>query len=64
VTTNTLDDQIAMVVRQLTPTIDLPPAAIELEVRRAFATWNQARIRDYLPIFVAREVRGRLMRTG
>jgi hypothetical protein len=64
VTTPSLDDQIDMVVRQLATTIDLPPAAIELEVRRAFAAWNQATVRDYVPIFVERQVRTRLMAVG
>ena len=56
-----LDDQVAMVVRQLLPAVDLPPAAIELEVRRAFAEWTGARVREYVPIFVERQVRDRLM---
>ena len=59
-----LDDQIAMVVRQLTPAINLPAAAIELEVRRAFAQWREATVRDYVPIFVERRVRERLMSIG
>ena len=59
-----LDDQIAMVVRQLATSLRLPPTDVELEVRRAFADWDGARVRDFVPIFVEREVRGRLMATG
>jgi hypothetical protein len=56
-----LDDQIAMVVRRLAPSLDLPTAAIEHEVRLAFDEWDEARVRDFVPIFVEREIRGRLL---
>jgi hypothetical protein len=55
-----VDDQIAQVVRRLSAALDLPPTTIEHEVRVAFGGWEQATIRDFVPIFVEREVRRRL----
>lgn len=55
-----LDDQIAMVVRRLTATLDLPGAAVEHEVRLAFEEWDEATVRDFLPIFVERQTLERL----
>lgn len=62
-TTTSLDDQIAMVVRQLAASLDIPVPRIEDEVRRAFGAWRHATIQDFVPIFVEREVRGRLSET-
>ena len=49
-------EQIAGVVRRLTAS-GLPVAAIESEVRERFSDWHDARVRDFVPIFVERAVR-------
>jgi hypothetical protein len=59
-----IDDQVAMVVRRLAPSVDLPVATIEQEVRLAFDQWDEARVRDFVPIFVERDLRGRLAALG
>jgi hypothetical protein len=57
----TLEDQVAAVVRRLASSIDLPAAIIEDEVRLAFDEWGEARVRDFVPIFVERELKARLV---
>lgn len=64
VNTPSVDDQIATVVRRLTPAVDLPHAAVEHEVRVAFEQWSDATIRDFVPILVEREILGRLASTA
>ena len=55
-----LEDQVATVVRRLASSLDVPAADIEEEVRRAFEEWGEARVRDFIPIFVERSIRARL----
>jgi hypothetical protein len=52
---------VAAVVRRLASSIDLPAAIIEDEVRLAFDEWGEARVRDFVPIFVERELKARLV---
>lgn len=52
-------EQIDGVVRRLTA-IGLPPAYVESEVRERFSEWHDARVRDFVPIFVERAVRERI----
>jgi hypothetical protein len=59
VTGTPFEDQIDSVVRRLTATLDVPPAIVEAEVRAAFEEWGDARVRDFVPIFVERELRER-----
>lgn len=59
VTTRGPDEQIETVVRRLTSTLGVPREEIESAVRAAFDGWNDARVRDFVPIFVERELRGR-----
>jgi hypothetical protein len=56
----TLDDQIATVVKRLGPTVALDPDRLEAEVRACFADWDDARVREFVPIFVERTLRGKL----
>jgi hypothetical protein len=53
------DEQIDSVVRRLAATLDVPRSEIEGAVRAAFEGWNGARVRDFVPIFVERELRAR-----
>jgi hypothetical protein len=39
---------------------DVSPDVIEHGVREEFGRWSSARVRDFVPIFVARAVRGKL----
>jgi hypothetical protein len=55
-----LDDQVATVVKRLGRTVELPPARLEAEVRSCFGDWDDARVREFIPIFVERALRGKL----
>jgi hypothetical protein len=55
-----LDDQVAAVVKRVGRIVDVPAARLEHEVRSCFADWDDARVRDFVPIFVERTVRQRL----
>jgi hypothetical protein len=59
-----LKNQIESVTRRLASTFDLPADAIEPEVRAAFEEWDHARVRDFVPIFVERELRSRRRRAS
>jgi hypothetical protein len=59
-----LDDQVAAVLKRLGRVVDLPVARLEAEVRACFADWDDARVRDFVPIFVERTVRERLALTS
>ena len=56
----TLQDQINGVIRRLTSTAGVPADVVESEVRERFGDWRDARVRDFVPIFVERAVRERL----
>ena len=53
-------EQIDGVVRRLASIADLPPGVVESEVRERFEEWQDARVRDFVPIFVERAIRERL----
>ena len=55
-----LEAQIDTVVKRLALALQAPPAVLEPEVRAAFAEWGDARVRDFVPIFVERSLRDRL----
>ena len=55
------DDQIASVVRRLSGMTGLPADAVEPHVRQAFAQWDGATVRDFVPIFVERSLRNQLV---
>ena len=55
----TEQDQIAGVIRRLAAS-GLPVAEVEPEVRARFDEWRDARVRDFVPIFVERAVRDSL----
>ena len=55
-----LDDQVASVVKRLSKVTDLPALRLEAEVRDGFAAWQDAKVREFVPIFVERAVRERL----
>lgn len=56
-----VEDQIAGVVRRLVAgSAAVDPSEIETEVRRCFADWADAPVREFVPIFVERMVRRRL----
>ena len=56
----TLEDQVATVVKRLGASVELPDDRLELEVRATFADWDDARVREFVPIFVERSLRGKL----
>lgn len=49
--------QVEVVVKRLAPDVDLPLHALESEVRARFQAWEGAPVRDFVPIFVERELR-------
>ena len=53
-------EQIDGVVRRLASVANLPPAVVESQVRELFGAWQDARVRDFVPIFVERVIRERL----
>lgn len=55
--------QVDVVVRRLAADVDLPLSALESEVRARFRAWEGAPVRDYVPIFVERELRKQLLGT-
>lgn len=55
-----LESQIDTVVKRLAMALKAPPSVLEPEVRAAFAEWGDARVRDFVPIFVERALRDRL----
>lgn len=56
-----VEDQIAGVVRRLVAaSAAVDPSDIEVEVRRCFADWADAPVREFVPIFAERIVRQRL----
>lgn len=55
-----LDDEIATVIKRLAKVVDLPLLQLEAEVRSCFASWDDAKVREFVPIFVERAVRERL----
>jgi len=54
-----VEHQIAGVVRRVAPVFgpSIPVDEIEAEVRRCFAEWDDAPVRDFVPIFAERRVR-------
>ena len=54
--------QVEVVVKRLAPDVDLPLPALESEVRACFRAWAGVPVRDYVPIFVERELRQQLLR--
>jgi hypothetical protein len=57
-----VEDQIQGVVRRLGRTLApaVPADVVEVEVRRSFADWADAPVRDFVPVLVERQVLGRL----
>ena len=60
----TLDDEVATVVKRLGTAVELPDDRLELEVRATFADWDDAKVREFVPIFVERSLRGKLGLSG
>ena len=56
----TLEDQVATVVKRLGAAVELPDDRLEFEVRASFADWDDARLREFVPIFVERSLLGKL----
>jgi hypothetical protein len=56
----TLEDQVATVMKRLGTAVELTDDRLEDEVRASFADWEDARVREFVPIFVERSVRGKL----
>jgi hypothetical protein len=54
-----VEDQIAGVVRRLGAE-GCDPGEVEAEVRRSFGEWEDAPVREFVPIFAERRVRQRL----
>jgi hypothetical protein len=59
-----VEHQIEGVVRRVAPVFDgsVAVADIEAEVRRCFAAWADAPVRDFVPVLAERQVRDRIRR--
>jgi hypothetical protein len=57
-----VEDQITGVVRRLSKAFaaSIAPDVVNVEVRRAFADWAEAPVRDFVPVLVERQVRATL----
>jgi hypothetical protein len=55
-----LDDQVATVMKRLGSAVELPADRLEAEVRASFADWDDAKVREFVPILVERSLRGKL----
>lgn len=55
------DPRVAAVTHRLLERTDgIPREVVEQHVREGFARWEDARVRDFVPIFVERAARARL----
>jgi hypothetical protein len=60
VTENAVEEQMDGVLRRLALVLEIPISDLDEQVRSAFARWQSARVREFVPIFVERELRDRL----
>ncbi|MEA3078438.1 MAG: hypothetical protein QOF60_3346 [Actinomycetota bacterium] len=56
--------QVEVVVKRLAPDVpDVPLEALESQVRDCFRAWDGVPVRDFVPIFVERQLRKQLLRS-